>query len=428
MVTDINYPDNTHTDVETMQNAQAVPSTFSEDNLPQNTEPQEFSYSGSETQEVVPPDVLNMTDEEYLRYLEEEEKKKKQGYGDPQQTDHSVTQPNEPELSVDNNTHTEPEKVNMEEVSSNTSSTGSETVSLTPDEFKALVTGEFTANGRKVRVEDPNKIIQLMQQGYGYNKKMQELKPVAGLVRTLKDHGITEASDLQFLLDIKQGDPEAIAKLLKDHNIDTYSLPSTEEQPYVGKAQVVNSQEAYFLDTIENLQSLPQGESLLKDLANKNLWDEESLKLFKEHPQALEVLHQDKISGFYDQVMNIIQTDRDLGNIPEKYLNVPVATLYEYVAEYLTPKGNANVQQQQPQQTVPVQQQRSPQQPRVVGNNIQTGYIQQQQHSAPRSANVNTAYGSPQQLMHYTEEDIMNMSDEQFKEYSKTLQRSGLRF
>ena len=362
--------------------------------IPEQTiEPEVDNSLGSNQEEDI---YLGMTDEEFLKSNVEAPT----AYQEP------TSQP-EPNKQIPTDTQT-PEDIN---------SLGSEVVQpLNAEDFVKQITSEFTANGRQVRVEKPEDIVRLMQMGMNYNKKMEAIKPNMGLIKTLKEHGLDNPETLQFLIDLKKHDKTAIAKLLKDAEVDTYDLPDLEETPYTSQTAIISNQQAEFENVLADLTQLPKGTDLIQSLGRNETWDDNSLEFFRTQPEALYHLYNDKNSGLYDEVLRVIDVDKSLGRIPQTWLEKPFVELYEFVASSLS----------QQQQQVPTSQSPNPlnQQPKIVGHNLQTQTQVRNQPTAPKTAGV-THTGSTQNILADVP-DFLSMTDEQFEAFTKSTQ--GLRF
>lgn len=362
--------------------------------IPEQTVELEVDNSlGSNQEEDI---YLGMTDEEFLKSNVEAPT----AYQEP------TSQP-EPNKQIPTDIQT-PEDIN---------SLGSEVVQpLSAEDFVKQVTSDFTANGRQVRVEKPEDIVRLMQMGMNYNKKMEAIKPNMGLIKTLKEHGLDNPETLQFLIDLKKHDKTAIAKLLKDAEVDTYDLPDLEETPYTSQTAIISNQQAEFESVLADLNQLPKGTDLIQSLGRSETWDDNSLEFFRTQPEALYHLYNDKNSGMYDEVLRVIDVDKSLGRIPQTWLEKPFVELYEFVASSLS----------QQQQQVPTSQSPNPlnQQPKIVGHNLQTQTQVRNQPTAPKTAGV-THTGSTQNILADVP-DFLAMTDEQFEAFTNSTQ--GLRF
>ena len=77
----------------------------------------------------------------------------------------------------------------------------------------------FKAAGREFQVRDVNEAVSLMQKGVDYTRKQQALKPRLMEMRALEEQGML-GSNLNYAIDLFKGNPQAIAKLIKEKNID----------------------------------------------------------------------------------------------------------------------------------------------------------------------------------------------------------------
>ena len=89
--------------------------------------------------------------------------------------------------------------------------------------FYETLTKPIKAAGREITIKNPEDIIRMVQMGADYTRKMQDLKPDRATIRMLKENGISK-EDLEQLIDIKKGNKVALAKWLKEYDVDTYSV------------------------------------------------------------------------------------------------------------------------------------------------------------------------------------------------------------
>lgn len=371
----------------------------------QDTLPEEQTNVAPDTSTQEPVDTIGSEPQQEVDYL---------GMSDEEFLNGNVEQPTNYQEPTQEQPKEEPQPEQPKEVTESLGSEAEKDEPLTAEEFQRLVTAEFTANGRQVRVENPEDVIRLMQMGMNYNKKMEVIKPNMGLIRTLRDNGIVEPSQLQFLLDLQKGDKAAIAKLLKDKEVDSYDLSDLEETPYVPKTEIVSTSQANFDEVLADIRTMPQGTELLQSIGNT--WDDTSLEFLQSNPEAMYLVYKDKQSGMYDEVMRTIDVDKTMGRIPPEWQAKPFVELYEFVATELS-KQTAPVQEQQPQANIQAA-------PKVVGHNLQNPNQVVKTSAAPKSASINNT-GSSQNIL--TEvPDFLAMSDEQFEAFAKSTQ--GLRF
>ena len=90
------------------------------------------------------------------------------------------------------------------------------------DTYKQIF-APFKAAGREFQVRDVNEAISLMQKGVDYTRKQQALKPRLMEMRALEEQGML-GSNLNYAIDLFKGNPQAIAKLIKEKNIDVNQI------------------------------------------------------------------------------------------------------------------------------------------------------------------------------------------------------------
>lgn len=360
-----------------------------------SNEVQEVNYSG-------------LSDEEFLKLSEPDK-------------DEGVMMSESPlnsgsEINGDNSSNMSQEVNNQG--NDNSLNSGSE---ISDEEFRRRITGNFNFNGRNVSINNPDDAIRLMQMGLSYRKKIDSLNQNLGLVRSLKKNGISD-EDLRFLIDLKNGDKGAIAKLLKDKEIDTYDLPDLDENPYIPNAVLVDNEQATFEDTLDDIRSMRGGNELLNSLGS-DTWDNESLRFFRSKPEALHYLYQDKASGLYDEVLSQIELDDTLGKIPSEVKNKPFIELYEIVASQMqNQRGNANNMNQNMGNVNSFNTGSVNSPRRVIGNNrVDENYVQRSNTNAPRSANVNSGSRNLGNNSNQQIPNFLMMTDKQFEEYEKSL-------
>lgn len=305
--------------------------------------------------------------------------------------------------------------------------------------FYEKITAPFKANGQMVKLDSPDDIVRAMQMGLNYSEKMAKLKPHMKIVRALDQAGLLTEEKINHLIDLSKHNPAAIAQLLKQGEVDTYSLPDLETTPYQAENYMVSDQTLMFEDTVNNLSSYDEGKQVLNTVNN---WDNGSMDILYQNPQFLEQMVEQVKTGLFQDTMSIIARDRALGRLP---MSVPVVELYNQVATELLQQPNSKYSKpswwskvQEPR-TIPstsgqVQtngnnpvngqvnsQSSQPMQRQVIGNNVQTNNVRvnqrnQQRHSASitrGSVNEQTLLSSPT--------DILNMSDEEFEILSRNI-------
>jgi hypothetical protein len=195
-------------------------------------------------------------------------------------------------------------------------------------DFKAAyekIMAPFKANGRDVKLNSPEEVVQLLQMGANYTKKMQALQPNLKLLRMLENNGLLDENRISHLIDLDKKDPKAIQKLVKDAGIDPMDLDNDAESDYKPGNYTVSEEEVAFTTTLEEVTSRDAGKKMVMII--KNDWDEKSKDMLWKEPNAMRVVTDHKESGVYDQISAEVERRKilgDLGNVPflEAYLSV----------------------------------------------------------------------------------------------------------
>lgn len=119
----------------------------------------------------------------------------------------------------------------------------------------------FKAGGKEVQVRNLDEARSLMQKGVDYTRKMQALKPRIAQLRVLEQANMLDGN-MDFAIDLFNGKPEAIAKLIKDKGIDINTLvpknefgEETEQKPYIPESHSISDERVRFLDVVDELKA-----------------------------------------------------------------------------------------------------------------------------------------------------------------------------
>lgn len=195
----------------------------------------------------------------------------------------------------------------------------------------------FKANGRMIEPKSEDEVIQLMQMGANYTRRMQELSSVRKQITMLENNGLLDEEKLSFLIDLDKKNPEAIKKLLKDSGIDPLEIDTDSPTNYTAGTHKVTDDEMRFRNSLETVTALPEGRETI-GLIN-NTWDQASKDVLWNSPEIMGVVHEQKINGVYDRICAEIERQRVLGQIPA---NIPFIQAYKAVGDYLGNQGAFN--------------------------------------------------------------------------------------
>jgi hypothetical protein len=169
----------------------------------------------------------------------------------------------------------------------------------------------FRANGREMKVENIGEAISLMQMGANFNKKMNSLKPNLKIVKMLENNGLLDADKINYLIDLDKKNPDAIAKLIKDSEFDTYA--HSEDTDYTPNTYGVSDGDMQLEDTLNDIRGSKGYSQTLSIITDK--WDEESKNVLLSNPSAIKQINEHVELGIYDQIEAKMERDKVLGKL-----------------------------------------------------------------------------------------------------------------
>lgn len=296
-------------------------------------------------------DLSTMSDEEFLNSAPPEGAELSES-DEQEDTDNSSAEPEQPSGSDDTEqevnspaklTNTD-DLTNIQNKEPDTNSDNQppeEEVNYT--EFYKKVMAPFKANGKEISLRNADEAIHLMQQGANYTQKMQQLAPYRKTLLMLEKNGLLDESQLSFLIDIKNKNPEAIKKFLKDNNIDPLDIDTTQEPNYQAGRNYVSDAEADFNESVKELASSPEGMSTLRTI--HDTWDTASQDLLMNEPRnALQELNNQMRSGIYQKIKSEVDRRKMLGQIPA---STPFLFAYKQVGAEMVADYEKSLAQQQ---------------------------------------------------------------------------------
>lgn len=302
------------------------------------------------------PDILSMSDEEFLKMgvpsapkkedKKEEEKKEEKKPDDASDSDADPDEGKgkEPEKAADAKGDNQDEKdKNKDTGKDGASSSGSEpekkteakgkeseTKLISYEDFYKQVMTPFKANGKVVEVKTPEEAIRLMQMGAGYGRKIQDLQPHLKVIRMLEKNDLLDTNKLSFLIDVNQKNPEAIRKLIKDAGVDPLDLNPDDKVVYVPPNHAVSDKEMAFQTALGEIQQHPTGNETLRII--NQTWDQQSKGLLWESPELFDIIQTQRDNGVYDQIAAEIDRQKTVGTIPP---STPFLQAYKAAGDHL---------------------------------------------------------------------------------------------
>lgn len=256
--------------------------------------------------------------------------------GSPEDTDKESETDSEPkddsESSPDSTDDTpEPDTTDTQtdEPDSDSSKEPSNKDTINYEEAYKKIMAPFKANGKEIKLESPEEVIQLMQQGANYTKKMQELSTYRKAILMLQRNNLLNESDLSFLIDLHKKDPNAINKFFKDNNIDPFGVDPEKADDYLPGKNIISDKEAAFKTALDDVSTLSGGKDLLVEMSK---WDSQSQQVLYENPELVQELYNQKSNGIYNRINSEIDKLKLLGQIPS---TMPYLQAYKVAGDLL---------------------------------------------------------------------------------------------
>jgi hypothetical protein len=260
------------------------------------------------------------------------------------------------------------------------------------------ITAPFKANGKEVQVNSIDDAIQLMQMGADYQRKTTEIKPLRKIGEKLKQNGLLDEEQLNYLIDLKNKNPQAIQKLLKESGIDPLDIDTSEEVNYKPNNYQVDEKVIELNDVLDSIQHTPQFDTTVKILGSQ--WDQQSKEYLSSNPQTISILNEHIGNGIYDTIANEVSKQRMLGRLN----NVSDLDAYRTVGDYIQATGGFATAKQE------VVTQQAVQQPKPVQDNKQKKQAASITNSKP---------STPKKDLNNV--DWFNLSDAEFAAMEKQL-------
>ena len=277
---------------------------MSDDEL-MNMTPEEFAaQQKSEEDEESEPEKVEEEPAEEEEVVEDEELEDEEPEEEPQESRANVYADSE---------HHEDEEAEAEEAEpTQVEVSGSSDGVDYQAEYEKLLT-PFRASKREVQVKNVEDARKLMQMGVDYQYKMQALKPQLRIMRALDKNGLLDEDKVNFLIDLDKKNPEAVKKYLKDKEIDPMDLDMDSETDYTPQSYAPTESEQAIDDVLDDIRETKAFDRTIDELGNK--WDAPSKQVLMQQPQLIKLINTQVETGVYDQIMNVVASERMLGRL-----------------------------------------------------------------------------------------------------------------
>lgn len=179
-----------------------------------------------------------------------------------------------------------------------------------------------------------DEVRQLMSQGAQYNslnKKYEQSRTISAL---LEKNNINK-EQLDLLVEINNGNTTALAKFLKDKNINPYELDTQDEKlnEYKAPEHEVNMKDLRYSETLKELSATETGRNCLNTIINE--WDEKSFEYLKDEPGLLPHISEQIANGSYKIICDELRREQQLGRYDyskpfvQNYFEMGIAICHE---------------------------------------------------------------------------------------------------
>ena len=273
----------------------------------------------------------------------------------------------------DNNT-----QITEQPVASNEDSTP-ESVATTPDTLYKI-----KANGKEFEMT-LDELKQTASKGMDYLKKTTALKPYRTMIAAMEENKVSP-EDINLLIDLKKGNKEAIAKLIKENEVDVYDLPEANDY----KPQEYRQSETA-LEMKEVLSTISKDAEFSRTSEIYDAFDEQTKAFLNEDPSRIVGLHNDIKTGVFDKVLPLAEKKAMIDGY-----NAPFLQYYLQAGQEILNANNRPIQTEQKQ------------------------YVPPENRANKIAAGLPSSRGDKKTVIDYLDEEI---SDEDFKEWYSKLQR-----
>ena len=273
----------------------------------------------------------------------------------------------------DNNTQTTEEPV------ANNEDSTPESVSTTPDTLYKI-----KANGKEFEMT-LDELKQTASKGMDYLKKTTALKPYRTMIAAMEENKVSP-EDINLLIDLKKGNKEAIAKLIKENEVDVYDLPEANDY----KPQEYRQSETA-LEMKEVLSTISKDAEFSRTSEIYDAFDEQTKAFLNEDPSRIVGLHNDIKTGVFDKVLPLAEKKAMIDGY-----NAPFLQYYLQAGQEILNANNRPIQTEQKQ------------------------YVPPENRANKIAAGLPSSRGDKKTVIDYLDEEI---SDEDFKEWYSKLQR-----
>ena len=157
---------------------------------------------------------------------------------------------------------------------------------------------KIKANGVEIELSQDD-LVKLAPKAIDYTRKMQQIAPFRKSISAMEENGITE-QDINMLIEMKKGNKDAIAAMVKEAKVDPLDIDIEDAKPYTPPQYGMNETQIRIRDVVSRIQGDAEYK-MTEDVVDRQ-WDSQSRKTLAENPDMIEGLHIDIKSGIFAKV------------------------------------------------------------------------------------------------------------------------------
>ena len=274
--------------------------------------------------------------------------------------------------------------------------------------YEDLFKNGIKAAGVDRTVRDPEHLKTLVRIGLGANENNRKIKPYLKQLKSLEQAGVSlEDDNLNFLVDVMNGNKDAIKELVKNKfNLDEDEVQSWYDEEdgskgYTPKDHVISDSRFQLQEILDDIKTTPTYDRTVNFLGSI---DDDGKVMISENPELVALLNDDMQSGAFDKAMDEAQFRMDRGLLPKQSILQSYVAVMQDVDFYNSLTGvTPEVTKEKPAKATPNKKE-------VVSRK-------------KRASNVGTSNGSTSSSQKQTvqSKDINKMSDEEFDDFFNSL-------
>ncbi len=219
-------------------------------------------------------------------------------------------------------TPSEEEEVEQIDTVFDMSKYGNDELAEMSEVYEDLFKNGIKAAGVDRTVRDPEHLKTLVRIGLGANENNRKIKPYLKQLRSLEQAGVSlEDDNLNFLVDVMNGDKDAIKELVKNRvGLDEDTVQSWYDDEgyglgYTPKNHVIPEQVFKITENIESIRNSPVYTKTVDFLDNL---DDDGRVILNEYPELVQLINKDMESGVYQKAMDEVYYRDDRGFLPKQ--------------------------------------------------------------------------------------------------------------